>query len=542
VVSARQPISPGIDGMPTATIPEDPDQFPIWFKTIFLRQWASKADVRNATAGPGISITGNSSTTATLAASDDLQALFEQPYVFVGGPAAGAPMTDYRSLAVQPSVLTLTDGGATNTVAVGVASNGIGNAQLRQAGANSVIGNAGGTTANVADITATIDGQVFSRVGGTIGFNNLAANPTAQVGLSAVNGSATTYMRSDGAPALSQAIAPVWTAGHTFSPSSAVPCITANANAGNSSFILGKDSSNTTQTALQGGSTLGFVGTITNHGFHIFTNNTDRISIDNAGSVLIGSATGGQQGVGTINAQGLFVNGVAVGGASVALPGTIPDLTLWIETDNILGAGNANITRIQERTPWITGLAASNLSGAVFIDPTQLNSLNVLKWPAALSSGNYPLTAGVLFNLGCTIFVVARGNVTTTDQAILGTSSAGIALYLRSTTAKLALVKGGTAVIGQSTATWSAGTAFQANVTYNQSTGAYAFRQGRATAGSGTGATGAGLTVGTANLGADGGTAFLNSAALAAVIVYNRVLSGAEITSVENYLFAKWGV
>lgn len=44
-----------------------------------------------------------------------------------------------------------------------------------------------------------------------------SANPTASVGLTAVNGSATTYMRSDGAPALSQAITPTWTQVHTFS-------------------------------------------------------------------------------------------------------------------------------------------------------------------------------------------------------------------------------------------------------------------------------------------------------------------------------------
>ncbi|MFH1619389.1 MAG: hypothetical protein ABIG11_05740, partial [bacterium] len=43
------------------------------------------------------------------------------------------------------------------------------------------------------------------------------ANPTASVGLSAVNGSATTAMRSDAAPALSQAIVPTWTGAHTFS-------------------------------------------------------------------------------------------------------------------------------------------------------------------------------------------------------------------------------------------------------------------------------------------------------------------------------------
>lgn len=45
---------------------------------------------------------------------------------------------------------------------------------------------------------------------------NVAANPTGTIGLTAVNGTATTYLRSDGAPALSQAIAPTWTARHTF--------------------------------------------------------------------------------------------------------------------------------------------------------------------------------------------------------------------------------------------------------------------------------------------------------------------------------------
>ncbi len=46
---------------------------------------------------------------------------------------------------------------------------------------------------------------------------NVAANPTGTIGLTAVNGSAATYLRSDGAPALSQAIAPTWTAQHIYS-------------------------------------------------------------------------------------------------------------------------------------------------------------------------------------------------------------------------------------------------------------------------------------------------------------------------------------
>jgi len=58
------------------------------------------------------------------------------------------------------------------------------------------------------------------------------ANPTANVGLTAVNGSASTYMRSDAAPALDVSIAPTWTGAHTFTPSSSVVAVTINAAAG----------------------------------------------------------------------------------------------------------------------------------------------------------------------------------------------------------------------------------------------------------------------------------------------------------------------
>lgn len=43
------------------------------------------------------------------------------------------------------------------------------------------------------------------------------ANPTGVIGLTAVNGVSPNFIRSDGAPALSQGIAPTWTANHTFS-------------------------------------------------------------------------------------------------------------------------------------------------------------------------------------------------------------------------------------------------------------------------------------------------------------------------------------
>jgi hypothetical protein len=43
-----------------------------------------------------------------------------------------------------------------------------------------------------------------------------AGNPAAQVGLAAVNGVASTYMRSDAAPALDVGISPTWTGAHAF--------------------------------------------------------------------------------------------------------------------------------------------------------------------------------------------------------------------------------------------------------------------------------------------------------------------------------------
>lgn len=46
------------------------------------------------------------------------------------------------------------------------------------------------------------------------------ANPSASIGLTAVNGSASTFLRSDGAPALDQSIGPTWTGLHTWSTSS----------------------------------------------------------------------------------------------------------------------------------------------------------------------------------------------------------------------------------------------------------------------------------------------------------------------------------
>lgn len=55
-----------------------------------------------------------------------------------------------------------------------------------------------------------------SNLSGTNTGDQSGANPTASVSTSAVNGVATTFMRSDGAPAIDQAMTPTWTGLHTF--------------------------------------------------------------------------------------------------------------------------------------------------------------------------------------------------------------------------------------------------------------------------------------------------------------------------------------
>lgn len=62
------------------------------------------------------------------------------------------------------------------------------------------------------------------------------ANPSATVGTSAINGSASTAMRSDGAPAINLTMSPTWTGNHIFAPTSGNTVVTAgNLGIGNAS-------------------------------------------------------------------------------------------------------------------------------------------------------------------------------------------------------------------------------------------------------------------------------------------------------------------
>jgi len=68
---------------------------------------------------------------------------------------------------------------ATNTISI--STNGIGNTLIRQGAATSVIGNATGSTANVADIAASADGQFLGRAGGVLAWSTISAGSTTGI-------------------------------------------------------------------------------------------------------------------------------------------------------------------------------------------------------------------------------------------------------------------------------------------------------------------------------------------------------------------------
>ena len=63
-------------------------------------------------------------------------------------------------------------------------------------------------------VSAVTVGAGLSFSGGTL--NTVAGNPSTQIGLTATNGVATSFMRSDAAPALNVGISPTWTGSHVF--------------------------------------------------------------------------------------------------------------------------------------------------------------------------------------------------------------------------------------------------------------------------------------------------------------------------------------
>jgi hypothetical protein len=291
---------------------------------------------------------------------------------------------------------------------------------------------------------------------------------------------------------------------------------------------------------LTGNQTITLSGDATGSGTTAIT-----VTLANSG-VTAGSYTNANI---TVDAKGRVTaasSGTGGGSSTTAVPGTISDLLFWFESSNILASSGASLPCIQNQCPWFGGMfgvpTSGSTTGGATVDSGTLNSNTVINTVAS-SAGRYSMleaatAAQVLKN--ATLFVVFKPNaVSATAQSFM--SGNANALQFRFSSSGLELLQAGVASIGTSTGIPAAGTWYQANATYNSTTGAYAFRLARAASGSGTNAktisqNSFGIFYNPANTSED-----MNSK-IAALIVYNRVLTSTEITSVETYLNSKYGV
>ena len=233
------------------------------------------------------------------------------------------------------------------------------------ADSGSTCGGGGGGGSAFSALTSSINTTATMVVGtgaslsaqgsGTIVATNvpLPASPTGTVGLTAVIGAAATFMRSDAAPALSQAISPTWLNQHTFS-NPGLPILIKPAA---TTYAEGPQMADQQTNGHSWGWISGYCnganpGTM---GLHDYTPNTTALCVGSDHSIFTGGVTGGDEGPGTINAAGLFVNGVAVSGSTAANPSASIGLTAVNGSATTFMRSDAAPPLSQSISPTMTG-------------------------------------------------------------------------------------------------------------------------------------------------------------------------------------------
>ena len=175
--------------------------------------------------------------------------------LFAGPTTGSAAQPSFRAIVAADLPAGTTPVGANPSASVGLAaSNGSAVTFLRSDGAPALSQaitptwsalhtfgagltvSAGAVTLNTHTLTLSAN----ATVGGTNTGDQVVpvgANPSATIGLAAVNGTAATWMTSDSAPALSQGISPTWTGNHTFTPAAGT-AVTINGKANSNAFVI----------------------------------------------------------------------------------------------------------------------------------------------------------------------------------------------------------------------------------------------------------------------------------------------------------------
>jgi hypothetical protein len=262
----------------------------------------------------------------------------------LGGGAGAAPSTPV-GLGTTTTVLHGNAAGAPAFSAVDLTTDITGVLPIASGGTGMT--SAAGSLAALGGVPTT---RIVNAGAGLTGGGDLSADRTFDVGA----GPGITVNAND--VAINQAFAPDWTDTHTFSP--ALSAI----------IISGANSSYGEQ--IRGGAAVGqslglTIAAGTNAADRALnitdqTGGTPFLGVFGDGGTVLGSATGGDKGLGTINAQGVFINGVALtgtGGLKLAAGSVI---------GNALQVGSAGVTSV---THTGTGVYTIDYTAAGFVNP-----------------------------------------------------------------------------------------------------------------------------------------------------------------------------
>ena len=455
------PTSPDIGNLTTIQIPE------VWNKdwfAHFLQLWLAQGDFHSAIGSITTSqlapiaahtVLGNSTgaTAPVLALTTTQLTSLINPFsntLSGAAPASGGGTTTFLR---ADGTWTTPGGGGTVTsigIGTGLASTqspltASGTMSLALRAANSIMGNNTGGTSTPIDLTATqvtaflnpftnvLQGVVPASGGGTSNFLRAdgtwispsaasPGNPTAYVGLTPVNGSAGTYMRSDAAPPLDVTISPTWTGIHTWSgntllqtiagrltigPPSSGATLTVNTVSG-ANAVYSSDGTN----VLNIRPNASFAVINSSNGLQFNTNNTQSLYISTVGGLYTTGATGGDKGSGTINATGLYINGTAVTVSGIAQ--RISDVT--VGALRITNPGGASFTNAGNP---VTGAIKIKLPTASFKSSTMIRFTikiyeyngNTAGTSREINVGGYNYSSPLWYNIFATQVSMNAGDI-----------------------------------------------------------------------------------------------------------------------------------
>jgi hypothetical protein len=159
---------PGLEKIPIRW----PDKWDPVFMDRLMREVFALADVRNAIAGDGVSISGNSDQPATIATNGDIDALIDENFVLA---ESSTLLANARVLDGEGSVVEVDDSGPGGIIRIRIAAHGISYSKFRFGPPCSVVGRPANSTGEQTSIAASANDTLLRRVGDVLGFGQLAA-------------------------------------------------------------------------------------------------------------------------------------------------------------------------------------------------------------------------------------------------------------------------------------------------------------------------------------------------------------------------------